>query len=105
MGISDLKFAVVILTNKGRSLTFDDVKCMKNYLIMTQGDANVKEIYVSDFAGKHALTPAKSAYFFASTYLISPMQGNVAAFSQLADLKKLAKSLPGEQINWESLHP
>ena len=105
MGISDLKFAVVILTNKGRSLTFDDVKCMKNYLSMTQGDADVKEIYVSDFTGKHALTPAKNAYFFASTYLISPMQGNVAAFSQLADLKKLAKSLPGEEINWESLRP
>ncbi len=105
MGISDLKFAVVILTNKGRSLTFDDVKCMKNYINSAPNGADVKEIYVSDFTGNHALTPVKNAYFFSSTYLISPMQGNVAAFSQLADLKNLAKSLPGEQITWESLHP
>ena len=105
MSISDLKFAVVILTNKGRSLTFDDVKCMKNYLGMSPGSADVREIYVSDFTGNHALLPAKKAYFFTSAYMISPMHGNVASFSQLSELKNLAKSMPGEQITWESLHP
>lgn len=105
MSISDLKFAVVILTNKGRSLTFDDVQCMKNYLGTSQESADVREIYVSDFSGNHRLLPAKKAYFFTSAYMISPMHGNVASFSQLSELKNLAKAMPGKQITWKSLHP
>jgi copper chaperone NosL len=54
MSISDLKFAVVILTNKGRSLPFDDVQCMKNYISRSKETADVREIYVSDFAGNHS---------------------------------------------------
>ncbi|RXK52595.1 nitrous oxide reductase accessory protein NosL [Aquirufa rosea] len=104
MGISDIRFASAILTQQGKTYPFDDIKCLLNYL-STDKDIKVKDIYVSNFSGKHELVKASSAYFLASPSLGSPMAGNLAAFQDKNELIKNNQAFVGEEKTWESIQP
>ena len=65
----------------------------------------VKDIYVSNFSGKHELVKASSAYFLASPSLGSPMAGNLAAFQDKNELIKNNQAFVGEEKTWESIQP
>ncbi|AWL09662.1 hypothetical protein HME7025_01810 [Aquirufa nivalisilvae] len=102
MGISDIRFAAAILTKQGKTLPFDDLKCLLNYLQINKETA-VQDIYVSNFSGKHELVLATQAYYISSPSLGSPMTGNMAAFNDKNELVKNNQALAGEEKTWESI--
>lgn len=100
MGISDVRFSSALLTQPGKTLKFDDLRCLLNY-IQVDKSIKVKEIYVSNFVGKNELMLVSEASFFTSPRLRSPMNGNFAAFANKNDLNTTSQTFAGEEVSWE----
>jgi copper chaperone NosL len=104
MTISDLRFGSELVTKKGRTYKFDDLKCLLSY--MADGTANKTEIeafYLPDFGDEGQLLPAKNMHILHSEDLRSPMGGNCAAFKTLDDLARAQQKFPGTIVKWEEL--
>lgn len=104
MTISDPRFGTQIVTNKGRAFNFDDVQCMIAFIKAGDVDrADIKEIYLPDYANDHVLMPAKEMILLKSESLKSPMRGDIAAFTKQADLDEAQKIHGGEVLTWDDL--
>jgi copper chaperone NosL len=104
MTISDTRFGVEVLTQKGKIYKYDECHCF--LAAQKKGDLNkqtIKEIYFTDYLGKHELVNQEKSFFLKSNELKSPMGGNVAAFSNFDSLKKYSEILHGEEIKWNQL--
>ncbi|MDP1843596.1 MAG: nitrous oxide reductase accessory protein NosL [Sediminibacterium sp.] len=105
MTISDARFGAEIITKKGRTYLFDDSYCLLNYLKSKDlTNAEIQDIYISDFTSNHQLLKIKEAQLFQSNEIRGPMGGNIAAFSNVDSLKKVTLSMGGNTINWESIY-
>lgn len=105
MAVSDVRFGSELITSKGKIYKFDDVHCLLSYLKSNVLDKKeIKEVYLTDFAGTHEFIPASSAYLFNSESLRSPMNGNVAAFINEKDMEKMRTEMNGKLINWSELY-
>ncbi|MEO8710718.1 MAG: nitrous oxide reductase accessory protein NosL, partial [Parafilimonas sp.] len=104
MPVSDARFGAEILTNKGKAYKFDDEHCLRSFL---QQPSFSKEksytVYFVDFSGNHSLIPASTSFFLKSSALRSPMNGNVAAFSNKDSLQKVNDKYPGTVLQWDQL--
>ncbi|MHB8259206.1 MAG: nitrous oxide reductase accessory protein NosL [Bacteroidia bacterium] len=100
MTISDARFGVEVITKKGKVYKYDEAHC---FLAAQKKDKlnehEVKEIYFTDYLGKHELIKQEKSFFLKSEELKSPMGGNVAAFSNFDSLKKYSEILHGEEVN------
>ena len=105
MTISDARFGVEIVTNKGKILKFDDVKCMLGF---TEQDSSIKEkikdVYLANYLSPLELINVKNAFLVHSIEFRSPMGGNVAAFNNLETLNKVNTEMQGSVIKWEMLY-
>jgi copper chaperone NosL len=104
MTISDARFGVEVITKKGKIFKYDEGHCFlatqkKGYL----NRSDIKEIYFTDYLGKHELVKQEKSFFMKSEELKSPMGGNVAAFSNPDSMKKYAALLHGEEISWTKM--
>ncbi len=104
MTISDARFGTQIVTKKGRALNFDDLQCMIAYIKegSIQPD-DISEIYLPDYQNNNKLIPASEALLLRSESLKSPMRGNIAAFSNNADLEEARKIHGGDVLTWKDL--
>jgi copper chaperone NosL len=104
MTISDNRFGAEIITNKGKIYKFDDAHCILKFL---DSKAVLQEeiagTYFTDFSSPHALIKAERAHFLQSPGLKSPMNGNIASFSQEDSLVKLLSRFYGNKISWEDM--
>lgn len=97
MQLSDPKFAAVILTNKGRTLKFDDKQCLDDFRKSGFLDQNeIKQVYYSNFNKPDQYIPENTAQLLMNAALRSPMGGNTAAFATEAEKSAAAASLPKE---------
>ncbi len=104
MTISDQRFGAEIVTKKGKVFKFDDAHCVNNFLDDKKtNQQEIAGIYFIDFIKPHQLINANEAYFLQSPKLKSPMNGNVAAFSQEDSLTKILPQFPGFKITWEDV--
>lgn len=104
MTISDPRFGTQIVTHKGRAFNFDDVQCMIAFIKAGDVDrADIKEIYLPDYSNEHALLPARDMILLKSESLKSPMRGDIAAFSNQADLDEAREIHGGEVLTWDDL--
>ena len=104
MTISDARFGVEVITKKGKIYKYDEGHCF--FTALKKGNINnidIKEIYFTDYTGKHDLIIRDRVSFLKSEELKSPMGGNVAAFSNFDSLKKYSELLQGEEIKWNQL--
>jgi hypothetical protein len=62
MQISDRRFAAVIVTHHGRTLTFDSIDCLRAFYANSSRD--VASMWVSDFAHPGVMVPANRARYF-----------------------------------------
>lgn len=104
MTISNLKFAAELFTQKGRAYKFDDISCLLNYKIENKDKANGASFYISNFLGDNNLIPAETAVYAKGENILSPMGGNVAAFSDLESARKYADEVSAEVTNWNVLN-
>lgn len=82
MTIVEPRFAGSILTEKGRTLKFDAIECMTNYVLQEEQNGvsfSPDQIYASvDQQGE--LSPVADAFFIISDSVRTPMGGGIVAF-------------------------
>lgn len=106
MGISDIRFACEIITQKGKLYKFDDAHCMLEFAASPQWDKNtVKNYYLANFSQPDQWLVAENALLLKSDQLKSPMGGNIAAFSNAADQIAAAEHFTGTPVSWKDLMP
>ncbi len=102
MNISDGKFGAELITEKGRIYKFDDLHCMVGYH-KENTSTKVKHYFIHDYARNNILIPAETAHYISGGEIISPMNGNVAAFSTALEADQFAKKLKAEKTDWHTL--
>lgn len=101
MNVMDGQFASAIVTKAGRTYAFDSPECMVQHIADgTIAEAQVQGWWVCDHAHPGTLIDATTAHYLASPALHSPMNGNVAAFADVADRDVATKDHPGEKLDW-----
>ena len=101
MTISDNRFGAEIVTRKSKIFKFDDEHCIVAFLNSKKvAQQDIAGIYFTDF-NTHQLINVEKAFFLQSPALKSPMNGNVAAFSNQDSLQKIFQQLNGNKISWE----
>ena len=104
MTISDNRFGGEIVTKKSKVYKFDDEHCIIAFLNSKKiAQKEIAGIYFTDFIAPHQLINVEDAYFLQSPSLKSPMNGNVAAFSNEDSLNNLLPKFYGNKISWEDM--
>ena len=102
MTISDHRFGAEIITKKGKIYKFDDAHCVKAFINSKKvGQDETAGIYFTDFVQPHELINVEKVYFLHSPELNSPMNGDLAAFSNEDSLAKILLQFPGFKMNWK----
>ncbi|WKK59517.1 nitrous oxide reductase accessory protein NosL [Sphingobacterium sp. BN32] len=103
MTVSDPRFGTQLLTKKGRAYNFDDVQCMVAFVKENQvKKEDVAVFFLPDYS-TNKLLPAEKMFYLKSEKLKSPMRGDIAAFSDSADLEKTKASVGGTTMTWDDL--
>jgi copper chaperone NosL len=104
MTISDKRFGAEIVTRKSKVYKFDDAHCLLEFKKSGALHAkDIKGIYFTHFNSPYQLMDADNSWFLRSDQLRSPMNGNIAAFENEAELKKAQQSFVGNVITWKEL--
>ncbi|MFA9215050.1 MAG: nitrous oxide reductase accessory protein NosL, partial [Candidatus Methylacidiphilales bacterium] len=99
MTIVDAKFACQIVNSKGKAYFFDDVKCLKNYLVNNQNLQNQKT-YVSNYIMPNTFIEINNATVITSSNIASPMGGNMAAFENEKNAQPYIEKLSATITKW-----
>lgn len=104
MTISDAKCGAEIVTKKGKLYKFDDIHCLLSFnkakLIEA---AEIKDIYLADYAGTHELINVKESFLLHGGDIKTPMNGNVIAFKSNDEMKTFLKNLNAKETSWQEL--
>ena len=104
MTISDNRFGAEIITKKGKVYIFDDEHCIVAFLHSKKvTQQQIARIYFTDFTVPHQLINVEQAHFLQSPNLKSPMNGNIAAFSNEDSLNNIFPQFNGNKISWEEM--
>jgi copper chaperone NosL len=104
MGIIDPKYGGETITKKGKVYKFDDVICMVRFL--KSGSLDEKDIQqnvVINSEKQNDFIDVKTASFFISTQLKTPMGSNAAAFANKEAVEKLKKNSEGEILTGQEI--
>lgn len=102
MGISDGRHGAEIITEKGRAYKFDDIACMAHYC-KEHKDTKIKVYYVHDYTKNNELIKVESAFFVSGGTIKSPMNGNIAAFSNKSEAKAFEAESKGVETEWTAI--
>jgi len=105
MTIADARYGAELVTKKGKLYKFDDLHCLLSFTkTKAVDDEQVKDIYVVDYAGSHALVKAAESFFIRGDAIHGPMNGNTIAFSNKDSMQQAAAQLKAAPIKWEQLY-
>jgi copper chaperone NosL len=102
MTIADGKFGAEVITQKGRAYKFDDIICLKNYCEENK-DTPVEKYFVHDYLEDNQFIDATKASYIKGGNISSPMNGNIAAFSDETQARLMAEKLQAEIIGKEEI--
>jgi copper chaperone NosL len=100
MVIADRRFGAVLVTHTGKSVAFDSVDCLLNYL-ERNAELQVRGAWVVDAAQPGTLIPAANAVFVQQGALRPPM-GATVSFGSLEAARSTAGMTP-ETLEWNDL--
>lgn len=104
MTISDNRFGAEIITKKSKVYKFDDEHCIMAFLHSKKVEQEqIAGTYFTNFSSPHQLINVENAYFLQSPSFKSPMNGNIAAFSNEDSLEKILPKFYGNKISWEDM--
>lgn len=104
MTISDKRFGAEIVTNKTKVFKFDDSHCVLRFLKESDiKSQDIAGVYFVDFNSPNDLIDANKAFYLQSPELKSPMNGNIAAFSNQESLENALPKFYGNTITWEDM--
>ncbi len=105
MTITDLKFANELITKKGKVYKFDDIHCLLNFSkLATIQKTEIDKIYLSDFLQPTSFIVAENAVLLQSENFHSPMNGNIAAFSNKENAEKNNLKYKATIVKWQELY-
>ena len=105
MPVSDNRFGAEIVTATGKIYKFDDTHCVLSFLHSAEFKKEQKfKVYFVDFSGNHSLIPAATSSFLKSEALRSPMNGNIAAFSNHDSMTQTSDKYSGTKLSWTELN-
>lgn len=105
MTIMDPRFGGEIITRKGRIYRFDDPHCLIHFMKQkTVRQIDISRTVVIDYGRENRFLDVKSAHFVVSDQFKSPMNGNAAAFADLATADQNARRTNGTVKNWDQLY-
>lgn len=102
MSISEPPFAAQISTKKGRTYSFDDVKCMLNYL-KTEDKSSIRAYYIADAENNNILFDITTAHFVKSEEINSPMGGHSLAYQTKEQAEASAEKYQTHILAWDDL--
>jgi copper chaperone NosL len=104
MGFSDARFGGEILSTKGKVYKFDDLHCLIAFRNSNKiAIDDIKEIYFVDFLDNHDLKKQSEVTLYKSDLFRTPMNGNIAAFSNHDRLNALKQDFRGEEVDWSKM--
>ena len=104
MPVSDNRLGAEIVTKKGKVFKFDDAHCIISFMSSKEfKQEKGYDVYFVDYTGNHSLIPAAIAFFFKSDTLRSPMNGNIAAFSNADSMRFAMNKYSGTVLSWNQL--
>jgi copper chaperone NosL len=104
MAFSDRRFGAEICTHKGKLYKYDDFHCLLSAL--QAGDParqDIAGIYFVDFTGG-PLILADNSYLLRSDAFRTPMNGNIAAFSNEQTRTQCLQECKGQVLTWKELY-
>ncbi len=105
MTIADARYGAELLSKKGKVYKFDDVHCVLAFLKSKKLDkAEVKDIYLVDFAADHSLVKASESFLLQGEDIHGPMNGNVIAFKNNDSMKLISQKLKATSVSWDHLY-
>ncbi len=104
MTIADARFACEFTTDKGKAFKFDDVSCLSAYVKeAASNEKNIKHFFVTNFLPNNNLTLSDSLHFIKSETISSPMNGGIAAFTNLDSANFYKEFFQAELLTWEDI--
>ena len=100
MVVSDDRFGAVIISSTGKTLPFDSVDCMLEYLRSHPG-LEYRSAWVHDAATRGTFLTVDAAVFVRDGVLHPPM-GSVVAYNSAAAATNLAGPV-SNQLTWDTL--
>jgi copper chaperone NosL len=102
MSIADGKYGAELITEKGRIYKFDDLHCMIGF--KNENSTNkVQNFFIHNYTRNNQLIPAETAFYIQGGELVSPMNGNIAAFATELEADQYAKKMKAQKISWASI--
>ncbi len=103
MPYSDNRFGAELITRKGKIYKFDDVHCIVTFMHDHTAETENGKIYFVNFENGHQLIPAENTVLIKSDQLHSPMNGDIAAFNNVADAKQALEKYTGTVMEWNEM--
>lgn len=104
MTITDKQFAAQIVTQTGRTFSFDAIECMLFYSQNTvEAPKSIEKFLVSDWNPPNLMIDAENAFYVISKSIVSPMGGNLSAYPTREMAEQQLKDGDGEIHDWKSL--
>lgn len=102
MTISDPKYGSELVTKTGKVFKFDSPECLASFYRVQEKikQADVELLLVTDFVRPGEFIDARTAIYWESKMLRSPMGMNYTPFRTQKDLDAAKTSYPGQQRNW-----
>ncbi|WP_394972995.1 nitrous oxide reductase accessory protein NosL [uncultured Croceitalea sp.] len=101
MDIKDASFKSRAITNSDKTLEFDAIECLVNY-VEKKNERSFKKLEVTDY-NTTVYIPAESAHYLKSKAIPSPMGANLSAFENRMEVMSTKKDLGGELFTWTEL--
>ncbi|WP_298301154.1 nitrous oxide reductase accessory protein NosL [Hydrotalea sp.] len=103
MPYSDNRFGAELITRKGKIYKFDDVHCIVAFMQEHAAETEKGKVFFVNFDEGHQLIPLENAVLIKSNQLHSPMNGDIAAFSNTAGAKQAVEKYTGAVVEWNEL--
>jgi len=101
MDIKDLQFRAMAETNSGKTLQFDAIECLVNYL-KANDENNFQKLQVTDYKNGRLIDAVK-AYYLKSKSIPSPMGADLSAYSSKSAASSVQEKIGGEVYMWKAL--
>jgi copper chaperone NosL len=102
MTIANEKFVAQCVTQKGKYYYFDDLACLIRYK-KENNNMMYTEFYVADFNAPKNYISVNDALLLHGEEIMSPMGGNIVAFSNQKDAEKFTQEHQVTTLLWMDL--
>lgn len=104
MTVTEARSAAVLVTRKGRTITFDDPACLAAYI--GEGHLPMEQVAamrVNDFVHPDTALDARTAAYLRTDRITTPMGGGIIAVRPGAEADSVRRVLGASPVTWQDL--